>query len=60
MLLIVSCTHQEVPQGSIPLANSHYGRAVRVIKSMPHWIAGRQNGSPVRVRYTLPVTFKLQ
>lgn len=34
--------------------------AVRVIKSMPHWIAGRQNGSPVRVRYTLPVTFKLQ
>ena len=23
--------------------------AARVIKSMPHWIAGRQNGSPVRV-----------
>ena len=34
--------------------------AARVIKSMPHWIAGRQNGSPVRVRYTVPVTFKLQ
>ena len=34
--------------------------AARVIKSMPHWIAGRQNGSPVRVRFTIPVTFKLQ
>lgn len=34
--------------------------ASRVIKSMPHWIPGRQNGSPVRVRYTVPVTFKLQ
>ena len=34
--------------------------AARVIKSMPHWIPGRQNGSPVRVRYTVPVTFKLQ
>ena len=34
--------------------------ASRVVKSMPHWIAGRQNGSPVRVKYTVPVTFKLQ
>lgn len=34
--------------------------AARVIKSMPHWIAGRQNGSPVRVRFTVPVNFKLQ
>jgi len=34
--------------------------AARVIKSMPQWIAGRQNGSAVRVRFTVPVTFKLQ
>ncbi len=34
--------------------------AARVIKSMPHWIPGRQNGSPVRVRFTVPVSFKLQ
>ena len=34
--------------------------AARVIKSMPNWIAGRQNGSPVRVRFTVPVSFKLQ
>ncbi len=34
--------------------------ATRVVSSMPHWIAGRQNGNPVRVKYTVPVTFKLQ
>lgn len=34
--------------------------AARVIKSMPQWIAGRQNGSAVRVRFAVPVTFKLQ
>ena len=34
--------------------------AVRVINSMPRWIPGKQNGSAVRVKYTLPVTFKLQ
>lgn len=34
--------------------------ATRVIKNMPHWIPGRQNGSPVRVRFTVPVSFKLQ
>ena len=34
--------------------------AIRVLKSMPKWIPGRQNGSAVRVKYTVPVTFKLQ
>ena len=34
--------------------------ATRVVSSRPHWIAGRQNGNPVRVKYTVPVTFKLQ
>ncbi len=34
--------------------------AVRVIKSMPKWIPGRNNGQPVKVTYTLPVTFKLR
>ncbi len=33
--------------------------AVRVVKSMPQWIPGRQNGVPVAVYYTLPVKFKL-
>ena len=34
--------------------------AVRVVKSLPKFTPGRQNGHPVRVWYTLPVNFKLQ
>ena len=34
--------------------------AVRVVSAMPRWIPGRQNGQNVRVKYTLPVTFRLQ
>lgn len=34
--------------------------AVRVIKSMPKWHPGKQRGKAVRVRYTLPVNFRLQ
>ena len=34
--------------------------ASRVVKAMPKWIPGKQNSSPVRVRFTVPVTFKLQ
>ena len=33
--------------------------AVRVIGSMPAWTPGRQNGEVCRVKFTLPVTFKL-
>ncbi len=34
--------------------------AIRVCKSLPNFIPGRQNGQAVSVWYTLPVTFKLQ
>ena len=34
--------------------------AVRVIKAMQGWTPGKQNGKTVRVKYTIPVTFKLQ
>ena len=34
--------------------------AVRVIKSMPKWIPGKQNGEPVRVKYTAPISFRLE
>lgn len=33
--------------------------AVRVVRGMPRWIPGKQNGQAVTVRYTLPVTFRL-
>jgi len=32
---------------------------IRVIKNMPHWKPGMQDGKPVYVYYLLPVTFRL-
>jgi len=34
--------------------------AIRVIKSMPKWIPGKQNGNPVPVYFTLPIHFQLK
>lgn len=34
--------------------------ALRVINSMPKWKPGKQNGEAVNVKYTIPVTFRLQ
>ena len=34
--------------------------ALRVVLQMPKWIPGKQNGAAVRVKYNVPVTFKLQ
>ena len=34
--------------------------AVRIVKTLPKFYPGRQNGQAVSVWYTLPVTFKLQ
>lgn len=40
-----------------PLLNKE---AVRVVESMPKWSPGKHNGKPVRVRFNLPVMFKLK
>lgn len=34
--------------------------AQRVVKSMPRWNSGKQNGKYVRVKYTVPIVFRLQ
>lgn len=34
--------------------------AIRIVRNMPNWTPGKQKGEPVRVRFTLPVSFKLQ
>jgi len=31
-----------------------------VIQQMPRWTPGKQRGQAVRVRFTLPVVFRLQ
>lgn len=33
--------------------------ALRVVSKMPEWIPGKQRGKPVRVKYTVPVMFRL-
>lgn len=34
--------------------------ALRVVNSMPHWIPGKQDGKPVAVFFSLPITFRLR
>ena len=51
-----SITEVKVAKGVDPSLDRE---AVRVIKSMPKWKAGTQNGKPVRVKYSVPVTFRL-
>ena len=34
--------------------------AIRIVKTMPKWIPGKNNGQPVRVEYIMPISFKLQ
>lgn len=34
--------------------------ALRIIRLMPKWKPGMNRGKPVRVRYTVPVVFRLQ
>ncbi len=36
------------------------GEAIRLVGSMPRWKPGMQNGQAVRVKYTMPVTFRLK
>jgi protein TonB len=34
--------------------------AIRVINAMPRWLPGKQQGKPVRCKYVLPITYRLQ
>lgn len=52
-----SIVDAEVIRGVDPALDKE---ALRVINSMPKWTPGKQRGKPVRVKFTLPVTFRLQ
>ena len=52
-----SISHVQILRGVDPSLDKE---AMRVVKSMPKWNPGMQNGSPVRVKYNVPVQFKLQ
>jgi len=47
----------EITRGLDPSCDKE---ALRVVKKMPKWIPGKQNGNPVYVYFSLPVTFRLQ
>lgn len=52
-----SITDVKVVKSVHPLLDTE---AIRVTTTMPKWIPGEYNGNPVSVRYTMPITFKLQ
>lgn len=52
-----SITDVQVVRGVDPSLDRE---AIRVIQQMPRWKPGKQRGSAVRVRFTLPVVFRLQ
>jgi len=52
-----SVTDVNIMKGQDPSLDKE---AMRVVKSMPKWIPGKQNGTTVRVKYQVPVTFRLQ
>ena len=52
-----SISNVEVVRGVFPACDAE---AIRVIKKMPKWNPGRQNGKAVAVNFNIPVVFKLQ
>ena len=51
-----SIVESEVVKSVDPLLDAE---ALRVVNAMPAWIPGTQKGKPVRVKYTIPVNFRL-
>jgi TonB family protein len=50
-------TSPRVLQGVNPAIDAE---AIRIVDTMPKWKPGKQRGKAVRVKYTLPIVFKLQ
>lgn len=50
-------TNYKVLRGISPALDQE---AVRVLRMMPRWTPGTQRGEPVAVKFTVPITFKLQ
>ena len=52
-----SVSNIEILKSVHPLLDAE---VVRVMSLMPNWIPGKQHGMPIRTRYGMPVTFRLQ
>ncbi len=44
---------------SMSVDQSFRTEAIRVVTSMPNWIPGSQQGKPVDVKFTIPITFQM-
>ena len=51
-----SITEAKVERSADPQLDAE---ALRIVNAMPNWTPGKQRGEPVRTRFTLPVTFRL-
>ncbi len=40
--------------------NALIKEAIRIVKSMPKWKPGKQRGKAVRVKYTIPILFRIK
>ena len=47
----------KIPQEAFDALNAE---ALRVLRGMPNWTPAKQRGQTVRMKYTLPVTFRLE
>ena len=50
---------QAVEHLDLPLDPALDAEALRLVNAMPKWTPGKQDGVPMRVKYTIPITFTL-
>ena len=54
-----SVTHAAIQKGIKGDGNACNDEALRVVRLLPQFMPGMMNGRPVRVKYILPITFKI-
>lgn len=62
-VLVTFVVEHDVSISNVNVANSVYPsldkESIRVVSGMPKWIPGKANGKTIRVKYTIPITFRL-
>ena len=62
-ILVTFVVEHDGSISNVNVANSVYPsldkESIRVVSGMPKWIPGKANGKTVRVKYTIPITFRL-
>lgn len=62
-ILVTFVVEHDGSISNVDVANSVYPsldkESIRVVRGMSKWIPGKVNGKTVRVKYTIPITFRL-